>query len=502
MKRGLAIAAVAVAALWLVTFAGVVLARIGHPFELDWMGGAFADHVCRVLDGKPLYVAPTADFVPFLYAPLYFFTSAGVALVTGEGFLPLRIVSFASTLAVLALAGWWTFRRTGSRAAAAVAVGTYAGAYFLVDTYYDTARADALFLALTLGALVTLERGSKTRSAITAAVLLVLAYQAKQTALLLAVPFAVAIALRNPRRAGWFFASFAVAWGACFLALDVLYDGWYAFYTWTLPRRHQYDWSITFDALWIDLRPLWPLLGVTVWLGVQRMRTGRGRELLIDGAWAGGLLLASLSSRAHLGGAVNVLAPGILALALVGGLAWREAKNAGPRAAVVVPLALVVQLALLAIDLEDRDDRHPPRLIDPSAYVPTEADRAAGERIVTLLREADGEVLVPWHGYLPRMAGKRGSAHLMAMIDLETERSGEPELWKRLHREFLGSARARDAALVLLDRDLGMPRYRMAELVYPGYVSEGSLYPPGDNETFMPVVGLRTRPTTIWRRAR
>jgi hypothetical protein len=500
--RAARIAVFVLAGIWVAGFAAIALLRLGHPFELDWMGGAFADQVCRVLDGEPLYVAPGPDHVPFLYAPLYFYVSAAVATLTGEGFVPLRLVALGSTFGILALAAFWIVRRTGSREAAAVTVGVHAGGYFLVDTYYDAARADGLFLLLALSSLVVLDLGRTARSAALAAALLCAAYLSKQTALVLAPPFAIAALIRAPRRGACFVAAFAALFASASWLGDRLTDGWFSFYTWTLPRRHQYEWSIVPDVLGLDLRPLWPLFGLGLWLALRRLRHGETREFLADGAWAGGLLLAAVSSRAHLGGAVNVLAPGLLALALVGGLAWREAlRSAGP-AARLVPLLLAAQLALLAVDFEDRDQRHPPRLIDPIRYLPTAADRAAGERIVAMLRAAEGEVLVPWHGYLARMAGKRSSAHLMAVIDLEAERSGEPELWTQLHRAFLDSARTRGADLVLLDEDLGLPKYRVAELVYPGYAVEGTLFGPGDPETFMPVVGLRTRPTTICRRAR
>ena len=124
--------------------------------------------------------------------------------------------------------------------------------------------------------------------------------------------------------------------------------------------------------------------------------------------------------------------------------------------------------------------------------MPTDGDREAGERIVAMLREANGDVLVPWHGYLPRMAGKRGGAHLMALIDLETERSGRPEVWEALHAEFLESARTRDAALVLLDADLGEAKYRLGSLVYPGYAVEPKPLFSGDSERdmFQPVLDI------------
>jgi hypothetical protein len=496
------VAALVLASAWVILFAGVALARMGHPFELDWMGGAFVDHVCRILDGERRYCAPSADYVPFLYAPLYFYASAGVASAVGEGFVPLRLVAFGSTLGILTLTAFWVRRRTGSTHAAAVAVGIHAGCYFLVDTYYDAARADSAFLVQALAALVLLDLGKGWRTAVLAGAVLVSAYLTKQTAMVLAPPFAIAAAIRAPRRGAAFALAFAGLWLGATSLIDAATDGWFSFYTWDLPRHHQYDWSIALDALWIDFRPLWPIFGLGGWLLVTRLRHGEFRSVLQDGAWAGGLLLAALSSRAHLGGAVNVLAPGVLALGLIGALCWGDAMRRGGRTAKIVPALLVVQLALLVVDLEDRDVRHGPRLVDPLRYIPTEADREAGERIVAMLREAEGDVLVPWHGYLPRMAGKRGGAHLMALIDLETERSGRPDVWEALHQEFLDSARARSASLVLLDADLGEAKYRLGSLVYPGYAVEPKplFSDRAEPDTFQPVLGLRTRPTTVCRK--
>ena len=43
--------------------------RLPHLFEIEWMEGSMVDHVRRVIDGQPLYVAPSLDFVPFIYPP-------------------------------------------------------------------------------------------------------------------------------------------------------------------------------------------------------------------------------------------------------------------------------------------------------------------------------------------------------------------------------------------------------------------------------------------------
>ena len=43
------------------------------PFELESVEGHCLQQVGRVLDGQPLYVAPSLDFVPLIYMPLYFY---------------------------------------------------------------------------------------------------------------------------------------------------------------------------------------------------------------------------------------------------------------------------------------------------------------------------------------------------------------------------------------------------------------------------------------------
>ena len=76
-----------------VVVTAVMLRRVGHPYELEWLEGGSVEHVRRVLHGRSLYPAPSVDFVSYPYPPLYWWASAGAASVLGVGFLPLRLVS-------------------------------------------------------------------------------------------------------------------------------------------------------------------------------------------------------------------------------------------------------------------------------------------------------------------------------------------------------------------------------------------------------------------------
>ena len=76
----------------------VMAARLLYPIDAEWMTGAMRDGVERVRDGKPLYAAPSARFIPFVYPPLYFWLSALLARVCSS-FVACKLVSLGATLA-------------------------------------------------------------------------------------------------------------------------------------------------------------------------------------------------------------------------------------------------------------------------------------------------------------------------------------------------------------------------------------------------------------------
>ena len=93
----------------------VALHRVGYGYELDWMEGGSVELVARVAAGHSLYTAPSLGFVGWTYPPLYYWIAAGVAKLTGVGFLPLRLVSLLASLVSMATLGWIVTRETGNR---------------------------------------------------------------------------------------------------------------------------------------------------------------------------------------------------------------------------------------------------------------------------------------------------------------------------------------------------------------------------------------------------
>ena len=190
-----------VAILYLLVYVVIACLRLRYPFELEWMEGGSVDHVRRILDGKGLYVEPGIDFVPYIYTPLYFYVSAALARVIGIGFLPLRIVSFVSSLGCLLLIAGWVRRETDSRLFGLLAAGLFAATFRAGGAWLDIARVDSLCLLLFLAGACLLRFAASPGGTGAAGLLLALSFLTKQTALVMAAPLVVATFHRS-RRSG------------------------------------------------------------------------------------------------------------------------------------------------------------------------------------------------------------------------------------------------------------------------------------------------------------
>lgn len=200
----------AVAVLSLAMFLGVALARIGHPFELEWIEGGMRDVVRRVLAHQPLYAAPTIEYVPFLYPPLYFHAAALIARAAGEGFVAMRVVSLVATLASFVLIARLANRGHAGRRTGLIAAGLFAATYAKGGAWFDLGRVDALFLLLTLGAITVLAGGRGFGRGTAAGGLFALAYLTKQPAALILLPFAAALGFADRPRLGGLALAFAL----------------------------------------------------------------------------------------------------------------------------------------------------------------------------------------------------------------------------------------------------------------------------------------------------
>jgi hypothetical protein len=484
---------IAVVGVPVVVYLWIALHRLDYPYELDWMEGGSVEMVNRVLAGQSLYAAPSLTFVGWTYPPLYWLASAGVAAVTGIGFLPLRLVSLVGSLVAMGTLAKIVASESGDRTAGAAAAGLFAATYSLSGSWFDVGRLDSMFLAMTLLTLAYGRRAQGVRGGLLLGFMAFLAFFTKQAALVAVVPALGWLALTRRTTGITALLTLAVLVLGSTAGLDAITGGWYRYYVvselagqgWAAPEWLGFWRQDLFSHLW----PLCILLvaALTVTVGRAVRGTGHRRGMLVaplgyQAASAAGLLLAAWFSRIHTGGYLNVLLPAYAACALIGGLAYARLRAQGLIGSLLATVVIVAQLVLLAYPIE--------------AQIPSRHDRLAGTELAAALRTLRGPILIlrhPWYGTL---AGKGSFAQDDAIHEVLRSQAG---MGSRVLRASLSHA---------------LNRYHIQTVVLDGYTSESWLAPqlrrefrlePGTitEAKLLPLTDLRSAPSLVYvRRSR
>jgi 4-amino-4-deoxy-L-arabinose transferase-like glycosyltransferase len=470
----------------LAVFVCIAVLRIRYPYELEWLEGGAVDHVARILAGEKLYVPPTADFVPFIYPPLYFYIAALVSKLTGLGFAPLRLVSFVSSLGSMLLVYLFVKRETRKGFAGLLAACLFAATYRLSGTWMDAARVDSLFLFLLLWGFYIVRFREGPGWSIVAGVLITLAFLTKQIALAAAVPVMLYTALVHRRRSIWFIGAAILLPAASLVALDSLHGGLFRFYIIDLPRQHAIVKRYVPSFWFIDLGlPLSIALVLSIlYLYVQYLR-GRRMQFLFYLCAACGAVGISWISKMHQGSYSNSLLPAHAAIAVLFGLglhtAWEltrgEPLRRYPFAETLLIIAGIIQFVGL--------------VYNPAKEVPTSRDRRAGNTLIETLSRSEGDIFIPYHTHYAAMAGKRGCAHHMAIRDVL--RGGDHSQRDALVRDIEARLRNHRYGAVILDTQ----SWDFMDEVTEYYGEPEPLF--DDDSVFYTVTGSRLRPAWIWR---
>ena len=397
---------------YLVLYAVLAALRVRYPFDLEWLEGAMVDHVRTILEGRPLYPEPSLAFIPLTYTPGYFYVAAAICKIVGLGVVPMRLISIAASAGLLAVTARLVTYETGERRFGLLAAGLFAAMFGWTGGWLDLARNDSLFLCLAMMAVYVLRRSQGAAGAAVAGVLISLSFLTKQTGLIIAVPLALWCATRDWRRfAAFAGTAFLLIAGTCVL-LDRFFEGWYLYYIYFVPRQHPVSIQSIVGFWRYDLAGPLPiaLAGSLVYLGWELIRGNRERAwfyLLV----AVGFVAGAWISRLHSLSFINVVLPAQLITAVVFAIAAHHAiERLAPRmrrSAVMV--AVVYGLCVVQILRAG---------YSPASFVPTAEDVAAGDALVQAIARIPGPVFMPFHGDLPRRAGKATFAHAVMISDV------------------------------------------------------------------------------------
>jgi len=424
---------------WLVvSFVYVVVQRFRYPVELEWMGGGILDHVERVRRGESLYVAPSERFVPFLYPPLYYWTSALFARFMSV-LVACRAVSIAAT-AANALLVWALARQLGaSRLWSAVAVGIFFGAYSLTGYWYDIERCDSLATTIVLFGAFAWARLRDRGGAVWAGALFAFAFLAKQQSLAFVVWPAAALAFTRQWKVLGRFAAGAALGGAPAIVY-ALVNPWFWRYCVSMPARHGVDLDLVTGLLVDDFGKGFLLFGVTVvvlgtWAAAMwRARRGGAQDDVVPGAVLFAVFVSAVTSRLHVGGWSNVLIGWVAFACVAAAVVLDRAERtlsaagfplAGPLGAMLLAATQLMHLAY-----------------DPKPACP-DAQRVVDARLfedAVRKWEARGDVIVPGRGHVT------AHEHFHAMALMDILRGGAP-----LPADFVQALEGRKYAAYVVD---------------------------------------------------
>jgi len=398
---------------YVLVFVVVALLRIGYPYALEIQEGAMVDHVHRVLSAECLYVSPSVEFTPSLYTPFYYYVSAMLSLVVGEGYLPLRLVSLLSCLGVFAFIIMIVKRETGDIVHGVIAAGLYAATYTLTEHWFDIARVDSFFMLLLLSVIWLMRFGESRASQIVAGVLVCIGYLTKQTSLVVLLPVLVANVYLKKKGSVHLILTAAVLLVASHFIFEHFHKGWYWYYIFRLASEHEIAEKYVV-GFWVN--DLGKAFGIACLFSVVyvllRVFRERDHKVIFYMAAVVGFIAGSWMSRFHAGGAGNTLMPAYAILSILFGLSLSQAYSVFPRwpmdrrhtfAAAIYLWCLVQYLILWT---------------SPMPAVPSKDDWEMGRSLERDIAGIDGDVLVPNYSNLTLRMGKATCVHTGPLIDV------------------------------------------------------------------------------------
>ena len=395
------------AAFSIVAFLILGLVMTFDPYEYNWIEGGLLTQVHRVLEAQPLYPAPSLEYVPLLYGPLYVYVSSVFAFIFGESYASLRIVSYLATIGTQVLLGVLVWKKTRNGFAALLAAGFYAAMYGLVHWHYSLARLDSLYVFLTLFFVYSFWNASTKggMSMIVAALAAAAAVLAKQPALICVLALCFW---------GFFFSARArITAVLCVAAIGISHavpllsgNDWFVYYLYGVPAAHPYILRYLLSFLYRDifLSLSFGLVASAFAFYLLYKEKSDKREALFFLSVFAALSLAGMLPRIKIGGDVNNLMPIGAATALFCGFA------AGLLHASAGWRKLVLTLLLVCFSLQTS--------YNPLRVFPSAAARERMQRTTEVLKSVEAPVFAPQYPHLPIAAGKNQSAFWAAMYDV------------------------------------------------------------------------------------
>ena len=431
-----------------VAYFTVAFSRMSYPYDLEWIEGGIACNVHRLVEGKPLYTAPSSEFYSLPYTPFFYYVMWALSGLFGLHYWVGRLISILASLCIGLLLSRVTYRQARSCFLAVLVPGLFYASFYYTGCFFDLARLDSLAYALALGALYVAWYFPSLWGVFLGSVLLCLAIFTKQTVMPF-IAFGVLFLLPKGRRPAFVFGTASVILVAvCLGWLTFSSGGWFYKLCVELSAGAVYNFRFGAREVLSNFLFKTPLIsvGVLCWFILFLCAHRRGNPYAGGcSAWgwpfAAGFLVFFLA-RSGYSGWRNDSIPMVLFGLLFVSVFWgcvRQQKEIREKVVNRVLLAAAgLQFVLFSYA--------------PLQQIPSTADREAGDYFMEKMGQFEGEISIIFHPYYPVILGKRPSFHADELFAYYVRGRRDPDK-AELPKDLIERIEGRYYDAIVLDYD-------------------------------------------------
>jgi len=409
--------AVIVALIFSGMFFFTAIQRLLYPYDLDFLEDGVLMESLRFAQGQPVYVPPNADFNPHVYMPLFFMLGGLLFKLGQPSLILLRTISMGATIATTSTIYGIARIESGEAWIAIACAGLFLGGYRINGFWYEAARVDSLFVALTLGgfAMANYANGS-SRRLFFSAILLALAAFTKQSGFIIAAGLGIYLLMTTGRKSLIFILTWSGLTLIPMLILNISTHGWFFYHIFYIGSADPIEVSRLVNFITKELFGVMAGLSLTMIIILSMGLWKSGWRVLQEHPWlvATGLAIAiSGLGRLRVGGNINNRMPAYALLCLAPAILFRifnQELNFGEKLRKInwthYRELLIAGLILFQFALSNYSPRN---------YIPSVTTRQSGDRLIQHIASTPGNVFVMMHPFYTVLAGKEPSTQIATL---------------------------------------------------------------------------------------
>jgi len=391
--------------------------RLLYPYDLDFLEDSVLMESLRFAQGQPVYVPPNADFNPHVYMPLFFMLGGLLFKLGQPSLILLRTISMGATIATTSTIYGIAQIESGETWIAIACAGLFLGGYRINGFWYEAARVDSLFVALTLGgfAIANYANGS-SRRLFFSAILLALAAFTKQSGFIIAAGLEIYLLMTTGRKSLIFILTWSGLTLIPMLILNIATHGWFFYHIFYIGSADPIEINRLVNFSTKELFGVMTGLSLTMVIILALSLWRDGWKVLRERPWLIAMALAIAISglgRLRVGGNINNRMPAYALLCLSPALLFR-----------IFDQELRFGERLKKIDWTHFRDLLIAGLIffqfalahySPARYIPSLATRQSGDRLIQHIASTPGNVFVMMHPFYTLLAGKEPATQIATL---------------------------------------------------------------------------------------